>query len=119
MRFLLDENVPFDLLNALVDRDHEVSHVAQTQAAAEDPDVLARAVRENAVLVTFDSDFGELIFYERKAPPLGIIYVQSRPDGAMKAVRALISVLDSGLIEPERQFIVIDEGGGLRTLPLA
>ena len=119
MRFLLDENVPFALLDALLARGHEAEHVARVDAQATDEDVLARAVREERVLVTFDSDFGRLIFYERREPPPGIVYMQSRPDGAGETIRALLDVLDGGSISFEGCFLVIDQEAGLRVLPLS
>jgi predicted nuclease of predicted toxin-antitoxin system len=117
--FLLDENVPFELLDALLARGHEATHVARMDAQAIDNDVLARAVRERACLVTFDSDFGRLIFYERHEPPPAIIYIQSRPDGAPETIRALLEVLDAGNLKLEGQFVVIDQQAGLRVLPLS
>lgn len=99
MRFLLDENVPFELLPELVTRGHEVTHVARVDARADDEDILSRTVREQAILVTFDSDFGRLIFYERHAPPPGVIYMQARPDGAGRTIRVLLEALDGARVE--------------------
>ncbi len=119
MLFLLDENVPFELLDALLARGHEATHVARMDAQAIDKHVLARAVREQACLVTFDSDFGRLIFYERHAPPPAVIYMQSPPDGAAETIRALLEVLDAGDLTIKGQFVVIDQQAGLRVLPLS
>ncbi|MFN3387656.1 MAG: DUF5615 family PIN-like protein [Allosphingosinicella sp.] len=118
MRFLLDENVPFALLDALVERGHEVTHVARTAVQTQDVDVLALAVRQLAILVTFDSDFGRLIFYERQAPPQGLVYLQARPDGAAETISALLAVLDGGAVDLIGHFVVIDQEAGLRVLPI-
>lgn len=119
MRFLLDENVPFELLHGLIARGHDAVHIGQVEAQAEDVDVLARAVREEAILVTFDSDFGRLIFYERRTPPPGLIYMQARPWGAARTIRALLEVLDDAQLELSGRFVVIDQEAGLRVLPFA
>lgn len=118
MRFLLDENVPFDLLRALEGRAHTVQHVAQVSAQELDEHVLARAVREQAVLVTFDSDFGRLIFYERHTSPPGVIYLQSHSHGAAQTVEVFLNLLDAGDLDVLGRFIIIDQQAGLRVLPL-
>jgi predicted nuclease of predicted toxin-antitoxin system len=118
VRVLLDENVPFELMLALEARGHEVAHVAQDHAQACDEDVLARAVAEERVLVTFDSDFGRLIFYERRDAPIGLVYLQSEPDGAPQVIARLVEALDRESLLPDGRYIVIDQKGGVRNLPL-
>jgi predicted nuclease of predicted toxin-antitoxin system len=116
--YLLDENVPYELLHALVARGHDVSHVARDDAQAADEDVLAAAVRQRRILVTFDSDFGRLIFYERRDAPAGLVYLQSQPDGAAEVVAHLIAILDGEGLALDDRYIVIDQKGSIRVLPL-
>ncbi|MCX8476482.1 MAG: DUF5615 family PIN-like protein [Sphingomonas sp.] len=118
MRFLLDENVPFDLFDALCERRHEVEHVARIAARADDIDILARAVADCAILLTFDSDFGRLIFYEQRAAPPGVVYLQSHSTGVAQTVAMFLRILDEGDLDISNQFIVIDQHGALRVLPL-
>ncbi len=39
------------------------------------PEVLARAVDEQRIILTFDRDYGELIYRFRLPPPKGVIYL--------------------------------------------
>jgi predicted nuclease of predicted toxin-antitoxin system len=60
MRFLANENFPGAAVAALEAAGHDVVWVRMTVPGATDPEVLARAAREERVLLTFDKDFGEL-----------------------------------------------------------
>ena len=76
---------------------------------------MARTQRR--ILVTFDRDFGRMIFYGGDAAPPGVVYMRSRPDEAAKAVDRFLGALDAS-IELVGWFIVIDLDGGVRVLPL-
>ena len=118
MRLLLDENVPLLLVGALAGRGHDVVHVARIDPRAGDPDVMARARLERRILVSFDHDFGRMIFYEGRAAPPGVVYMRSRPDGAGETVAHFLAALDAGPPELEGKFLVIDQDGQVRVLPL-
>lgn len=60
MRFLADENFPGAAVGALEKAGHDVVWMRIAAPGASDPDVLARAVREGRILLTFDKDFGEV-----------------------------------------------------------
>jgi uncharacterized protein DUF5615 len=60
MRFLANENFPGDAVAALQAAGHDVAWVRTAAPGISDETVLAWAVREGRVLLTFDKDFGEL-----------------------------------------------------------
>jgi predicted nuclease of predicted toxin-antitoxin system len=60
MRFLAHENIPGVAVAALSADGHDIAWVRSTAPGMTDPDVLAWAVREGRILLTFDKDFGEL-----------------------------------------------------------
>src|SRR4051794_22619558 len=60
MRFLANENFPGAAVAALAAAGHDVVWVRIAAPGSNDPDVLAWAVREERILLTFDKDFGEL-----------------------------------------------------------
>jgi predicted nuclease of predicted toxin-antitoxin system len=49
--------------------------VSEVAAGASDEKVIATAVREGAVLLTEDKDFGQLVFAERRATG-GVIFIR-------------------------------------------
>jgi predicted nuclease of predicted toxin-antitoxin system len=65
-RFLANENIPLQLVEALEQAGCDVIWIRRSNPGASDPDILAQAAREQRVLLTFDKDFGELA----KASPL-------------------------------------------------
>ncbi len=60
MRFLANENFPGAAVAALAAAGHDIVWVRTAAPGATDPEVLAWAVHEQRVLLTFDKDFGEL-----------------------------------------------------------
>jgi predicted nuclease of predicted toxin-antitoxin system len=76
MRFIVNENIPGPVVQALRDRAHDVVWVKEQTPGADDQDVLALAPAERRVVVTADTDFGELAFRSRLPAESGIILVR-------------------------------------------
>lgn len=69
---------------------HDVVHISDTDPAADDRLVLARARESGRVLVTFDADFGDLVYQQGEEPPSAILYLRMHPvDGAAAAALVL------------------------------
>ena len=62
MRWLADENVPAASLARLRRAGWDIEGVAARAPGADDATVLALAASEARVVVTFDRDFGNLVF---------------------------------------------------------
>ncbi|HEY1243861.1 MAG TPA: DUF5615 family PIN-like protein [Hyphomicrobiaceae bacterium] len=60
MHFLANENFPGAAVKALEAAGHDVVWIRAAAPGMADPDILAWAVREERILLTFDKDFGEL-----------------------------------------------------------
>lgn len=74
MKFLLDQSAEARIGTFLVSRGHDATRIAKDYPAGlPDEEVLAIAVSENRILITNDSDFGELIF-KLHHPHKGVIY---------------------------------------------
>ncbi len=61
MNFLADEGVDFTVVQRLRSDGHEVVYVAEMDPGISDEEVLAAANDRNALLLTADKDFGELV----------------------------------------------------------
>lgn len=85
MRFLIDESSDRRVATHLRGLGHDATTVAgDHQPGLPDPEVLALAWHEGRILITDDSDFGELVFrYNR--PHSGVFYF--RLDTTSLAVR--------------------------------
>lgn len=73
MRFLANENVPLDAVIALRENGYDVMWVRTCAPGSADEEILARAVSEKRILITFDKDFGELAFRYRLIAECGVI----------------------------------------------
>lgn len=75
---------------------HDVVFIADQSPAADDRRVLALAREQARVLVTFDADFGELVFQHGEAPPPAIVYLRLHPiDGGVAGAMAASALRDS------------------------
>ncbi len=73
MRFLANENFPGDAVAALQSEGHDVVWVRVAAPGIKDNEVLAWAVRDQRLLLTFDKDFGELAWRAGLPASCGII----------------------------------------------
>lgn len=79
MRFLANENFPLASVLRLREAGHDITSVVEISAGMKDVIVLDRAAREERILLTFDRDYGELIYRRKLPPPSGVIYLRFAP----------------------------------------
>ena len=79
MRILADENMLGQAVAILRQAGHDVLYVKEERPSTPDPDVLAWASRENRLLITFDSDFGELNQRYNQPAPHGVALFRIPP----------------------------------------
>jgi predicted nuclease of predicted toxin-antitoxin system len=94
LKLLCDANIGSRISNVLGNAGFDIVrsiHVLSQDAS--DESVLAFAPAESRILITCDSDFGRLVFKERRASPPAIIYVQIEPEDVADIVPRLIRVL--------------------------
>jgi predicted nuclease of predicted toxin-antitoxin system len=94
VRFLADENFPLPSVRLLVASGHDVVAVASQSPGAPDESVLAQAVREERVLLTFDRDYGGLLYLGGARPPEGIVYFRFAPSSPEEPAEYLISLVE-------------------------
>jgi predicted nuclease of predicted toxin-antitoxin system len=74
VKFLADENFPIDSVTLLRHSGFEVESIQESFPSLGDEQVLRRAVQHGSILLTFDRDFGDLIFNHHFPAPLGIVF---------------------------------------------
>jgi predicted nuclease of predicted toxin-antitoxin system len=62
MRLCANENVPGDCVTTLRQHEYDVLWIREAAPGSSDDFVLAIAQTEQRLLLTFDKDFGELVF---------------------------------------------------------
>jgi len=108
MRWLADENFPLASYRLLLESDWDIIHIGITNPSITDDEVIEQSIEEQRVIVTFDSDFGELVF-KFGLRPIGVIYfrwAEFTPDYPGKY---LLELFDNNSLEIIGYFTVIDE----------
>jgi predicted nuclease of predicted toxin-antitoxin system len=118
MRFLADENFPVPSIAMLRAARHDVVAITEAARGVSDEVVLARAVREERFILTFDRDYGELIFARRQEPPVGVFFFRFRPRTPEEPAQRLLAVLTLPEAHFQGQFTVI-EREDMRQRPLS
>ena len=62
MKILANENIPLDSILLLKERGYDIKSVAIESFGITDKEVLNLSIEEERIIVTFDRDYGELIF---------------------------------------------------------
>lgn len=75
-RLLANENWPRPALLALRAAGFDVQSVAETMPGASDRAVLELACHQGLWIITFDRDYGELVFSQQVEPPPAIVYLR-------------------------------------------
>lgn len=79
-RFLADESCDFRVVRALRAEGYDVDAILELARGATDQAVIQRAVEQNRVLLTEDTDFGQLVYAESHAST-GVVLIRF-PAGA-------------------------------------
>jgi predicted nuclease of predicted toxin-antitoxin system len=105
VRFLLDECLSTRLAPLLAEAGHDVVHVVDRDLAGHvDDEVLAAALHEERVLVSADTDFGELLARQSLALPSLVLFRQGNRSPEHQAATLLDNLdqiaddLDAGAI---------------------
>lgn len=92
-KLLADENIPARMIDALRAEGFDVLSIQETTPGISDANVLRLAVDQARILLTFDRDYGELIFRQGFAPPISVIYFRSFPSNPYEVSDTVISLL--------------------------
>src|SRR5262249_12671527 len=79
MRFLADENFPLESIRRLRAEGHDVLAASERMPGVRDEEILSLAAQDERVLLTFDRDYGELIYRRGLPAPLGVVYLRFIP----------------------------------------
>lgn len=75
MNFVADEGIDLPIVVRLRELGYSVWYVAEISPSVDDAEVLVQAVEQQAVLLTFDKDFGEMVFRQHHNFP-GIVLLR-------------------------------------------
>ena len=88
MRLCANENISKDCVVKLREGGHDVLWIRESAPGLADENVLVRVRRENRLLITFDKDFGQLVFQRGAQASRGVVLFRiSQVSSAITAER--------------------------------
>ena len=109
MKIVADENVDRRVIDWLRNQGHEITSIARDNPSAIDPDVLARAYAERALLITEDKDFGELVFHKRHSN-FGVLLIRLEGLSRTERIRMVCDLMLRRGTELANAFSVLTPG---------
>ena len=109
MKLLANENFPLTSVNILKDSGFDIMCIGTDFSGILDWEVMQIAINQKRTILTFDRDYGELIFKKGFKPEMGVIYLRwndFQPEMPGKYLRDLFS---TGEIDFKGKLTVISE----------
>lgn len=92
---IVNENFPVPALLKLRERGVDVISVQEDMPGASDETILMRAFETGRWLVTFDRDYGELVYSRACPSPPAILYIWQEPYSADRLAEWILNLLDN------------------------
>ena len=108
MKFLANENFPYPSIIKLRQADYDITSILDISPSISDEEVMQIAITEKRIILTFDRDYGELIFKHGYKPVAGVIYFRLFDYTPEQPAQYLITIFNQHLTF-EFLFTVIDE----------
>ncbi|NEU72357.1 hypothetical protein PI95_007155 [Hassallia byssoidea VB512170] len=106
MKFLADENLDWQIVERLRQDCHLVWYVAEMQPGISDDVVLDLANQEEAILLTSDKDFGELVFRLRRIAS-GVVLIRLPGLSTISKAEIIANTINQHNVELLGAFTVI------------
>jgi predicted nuclease of predicted toxin-antitoxin system len=107
MRIVADENLAYRMIKALRQEGFEVISIEEDAPSIPDDNVLSVAVKEDALLITEDKDFGDLVM-RHKLPHRGILLIRLAGVETDEKVIRTLDVIRTYGEELQSSFTVLD-----------
>ena len=105
---LADENFPITSVRRLRSVGLDVVAIVEETPGATDAQILQRAEQEQRIILTFDRDYGELIFRHRLGRPGGVVYFRYAPQTPQEPGEHLLQLIATPGLALAGNFSVVD-----------
>lgn len=106
MNFVVDESVERRICLRLEQLGHEVWDVCTHAAGVSDLEVLALARKHNAILVTADKDFGDLVYINQE-DVRGVVLLRLQGVPLSIMAERVVAAIEGHLADLDRHFLVV------------
>lgn len=108
MRFLANENFPNPSIAVLKNAGYQVLSIADQHPGISDDAVIDKAQADDLIILTFDKDYGEIIYKHGYENPPAVIFFRFKGATPDAAGRTLIDLLNDANLNIENRFTVIE-----------
>ncbi len=106
--FLANENIPLKSITMLRKNSYDVKAIIEECPGASDEEVLRIASNENRIILTFDRDYGKLVFEKKRLAPAGIVYFRFIPRYPEECAEVLLKILEIQEFQLKGMFTVVE-----------
>ena len=111
MKFLANENFPFSSVLYPRNKGYDIIYVGTDNPSISDRLVLSIALKQDRTILTFDRDYGELIFLYNIKPQRGIIYLRFREFSPEEPGHIIDKLVQTKGVIPDQKLTVVDKKG--------
>lgn len=108
MKFLANENFPKASYIQLLNLKWDIVHVAEGNVGITDKEVIDISIKEDRIILTFDSDYGELV-YKLGYKPIGVIYYRLQDFTPTDPANITYQLIEKDKITAKGYFTVVDK----------
>ncbi|MBI2778727.1 MAG: DUF5615 family PIN-like protein [Gammaproteobacteria bacterium] len=108
MKLLANENIPLASVYALRQAGFDITAISELSPGVSDAHVLRLAEAESRALLTFDRDYGELIYVRGLPCPPGLVYMRFLPTTPTEPSQLLIKLFAQKKNIVQGYFVVLD-----------
>jgi len=116
-RLLANENIPLSSVKILREQGFDIVSISEISPGLKDEDVLSLAREQSRILMTFDRDYGELVFNRRLPCPPAVIYLRFDPGNPVEPAVIIQTFFSRIEGEVDGYFFVLDKDS-VRKRPL-
>ena len=108
-KFLANENIPLATVLRLLKEGLDVASTSLDAPSITDREVMQISIDENRTIITFDRDYGELIYKYGFRPSASVIYLRMQNYQPEEPAELLMKLLNNPNFEFAGLFTVADE----------
>jgi predicted nuclease of predicted toxin-antitoxin system len=111
MKFLANENFPKPSITFLRQKGYYVKSIQEELSGISDEAVVKIAEQEQLIILTFDSDYGEILFKHLRESPPSVVYFRFKGRSPAEAAQILLELVVKKDLKLAGYFTVIEETG--------
>lgn len=108
MKLLANENFPLKSVQLLRDKGFDIKAIGTDNPSISDPDALQIAEKEERTIITFDKDYGELIYKHGYKPTAGVIFLRLFEFDPQEPGKYLLKIFKSKEFDFKSKLTVLD-----------